>query len=176
MRKSEVMGLVWERVDFARGVIQLEKTKTDRRREIPMRPAVYDVLAPLRAAALEKLPAETAGRRSEPRGGVWPSRCFPRDAWYTALDRAGLEDFHFHDTRHHFASAFTMRGGNLLALQKILGHRRITMTERYAHLSPGHLRDEMERTASSFSTTSAQRPKIDLTPPVSPRETEPVPR
>lgn len=34
-----------------------------------------------------------------------------------------------------------MNGGNILALQKILGHSSITMTMRYAHLAPDHLEE-----------------------------------
>lgn len=46
-----------------------------------------------------------------------------------------------HILRHTFASHFMMNGGNILTLQKILGHADITQTMRYAHLSPDHLRD-----------------------------------
>lgn len=41
--------------------------------------------------------------------------------------------------RHTFAAQFMMSGGNILALQKILGHHDIKMTMRYAHLAPDHL-------------------------------------
>ena len=153
MRKGEVMGLTWERVDFSRAVIRLEQTKSDKRREVPMRQAVYDTLAPLRALAAAALEGE-ADQRTGPRGRVWPHR-FPRRAWGQAVERAGLEDFHFHDCRHHFASMFMMRGGSLQALQKILGHASLAMTQRYAHLSPDYLRAEMERTAGSSTATSA---------------------
>lgn len=44
-----------------------------------------------------------------------------------------------HVLRHTFAAHFVMGGGNLFALQKILGHSTITMTMRYAHLAPDHL-------------------------------------
>ncbi|WP_052701831.1 tyrosine-type recombinase/integrase [Marinomonas sp. S3726] len=44
-----------------------------------------------------------------------------------------------HVLRHSFASHFIMNGGNILTLQKILGHSSITMTMRYAHLAPEHL-------------------------------------
>ncbi|UDM18323.1 tyrosine-type recombinase/integrase [Vogesella sp. XCS3] len=44
-----------------------------------------------------------------------------------------------HVLRHTFASHFMMNGGNILALQRILGHSTLTMTMRYAHLSPDHL-------------------------------------
>lgn len=44
-----------------------------------------------------------------------------------------------HVMRHTFASHFMMNGGNILALQKILGHSSLQMTMRYAHLSPDHL-------------------------------------
>ena len=48
--------------------------------------------------------------------------------------------------RHHFAPWFMMRGGNLLALSKILDHAKVSMTEKYAHLAPAHLRTEIART------------------------------
>ncbi len=46
-----------------------------------------------------------------------------------------------HVLRHTFASHFTMNGGNILTLQRILGHANVTMTMRYAHLSPEHLQE-----------------------------------
>lgn len=48
-----------------------------------------------------------------------------------------------HVLRHTFASHFMMNGGNILALQKILGHSSLTMTMRYAHLAPDHLQEAM---------------------------------
>lgn len=44
-----------------------------------------------------------------------------------------------HVLRHTFASHFIMNGGNIVTLQKILGHSSLQMTLRYAHLSPDHL-------------------------------------
>ncbi|TNF01151.1 MAG: hypothetical protein EP322_00280, partial [Bacteroidetes bacterium] len=46
-----------------------------------------------------------------------------------------------HILRHTFASHFVMGGGNILTLQRILGHSKIEMTMRYAHLAPEHLED-----------------------------------
>lgn len=46
-----------------------------------------------------------------------------------------------HVLRHTFASHFTMNGGNIVALQKILGHSSLTVTMKYAHLSPEHLNE-----------------------------------
>lgn len=42
---------------------------------------------------------------------------------------------------HTFASHFMMNGGNILTLQRILGHANVTMTMRYSHLSPEHLQE-----------------------------------
>lgn len=46
-----------------------------------------------------------------------------------------------HILRHTFASHFMMHGGNILVLQRLLGHHSLTMTMRYAHLSPNHLEE-----------------------------------
>ncbi|WP_428839769.1 tyrosine-type recombinase/integrase [Burkholderia ambifaria] len=46
-----------------------------------------------------------------------------------------------HVLRHTFASHFMINGGNILALQRLLGHSSLTMTMRYAHLSPDHLEE-----------------------------------
>ena len=51
----------------------------------------------------------------------------------------------WHALRHTFASHFIMSGGNLLALQKILGHSDVKMTMIYAHLAPDFLGTEMDR-------------------------------
>lgn len=44
-----------------------------------------------------------------------------------------------HALRHTFASHFIQKGGNILTLQKILGHSSLAMSMRYAHLAPEHL-------------------------------------
>lgn len=49
-----------------------------------------------------------------------------------------------HVLRHTFASHFIQQGGNILTLQRLLGHHSITMTMRYAHLSPDHLIDAIK--------------------------------
>lgn len=51
----------------------------------------------------------------------------------------------WHVLRHTFASHFIMSGGNILTLQKILGHSDVKMTLIYAHLAPDFLGDEMNR-------------------------------
>lgn len=49
-----------------------------------------------------------------------------------------------HVLRHTFASHFMMNGGNILTLQKILGHSTIVMTMRYSHLSSDHLQEAVK--------------------------------
>lgn len=60
---------------------------------------------------------------------------------------AGLRQFAhpWHVLRHSFASHYIMSGGNLLALQKILGHANIAETMRYAHLGDDYLAGEVDR-------------------------------
>lgn len=61
--------------------------------------------------------------------------------------RAGVP-FRCHDLRHHFASEFAQRTGDIAALQAILGHKTIAMTMRYSHLVTEHLNRTMGRHAA----------------------------
>ncbi|CAD5109570.1 Tyrosine recombinase XerC [Pseudomonas carbonaria] len=58
-----------------------------------------------------------------------------------------------HVLRHTFASHFVMRGGNILVLQRILGHSSLTMTMRYAHLAPDHLQEAVQLNPFDGSST-----------------------
>ncbi len=93
MRRGEILGLTWDRVDFSRGVLLLEKTKSGHRREVPMNRGVYDALSPLARSE--------AGRAFD--GGF-------RTAFESAVSRAKLADFKFHHLWHTFASCLVMRG------------------------------------------------------------------
>jgi integrase len=128
VRRGEALGLTWDRVDRARGVIRLELTKSGRRREVPLSSNAEAVLA----------------RRwmPEAKGYVFGSRNWNsfRSAWESALTAADVDDLRFHDLRHTFASWLIQRGRTLREVQEALGHQTITMTMRYSHLAPDHLR------------------------------------
>ena len=62
-------------------------------------------------------------------------------AFRGALDRAGIDDFRFHDLRHTFASHLIMRGASLKEAQELLGHKTMTMALRYA-LSARNIKSE----------------------------------
>jgi integrase len=59
-------------------------------------------------------------------------------AFRSALRRAGIEGFRFHDLRHSFASHIVMAGVDITTIKELLGHKTLTMTLRYAHLAPSH--------------------------------------
>jgi site-specific recombinase XerD len=63
-------------------------------------------------------------------------------AYRSAFKRSGLKvpvGQLAHILRHTFASHFVMNGGNIVALQRILGHSSLNVTMRYSHLSPDYL-------------------------------------
>jgi integrase len=63
----------------------------------------------------------------------------------TACRNAGITDFRFHDLRHTFATNFLRKTRDLRALQEILGHSDIKMTERYSHVVKEHLKERMDQ-------------------------------
>jgi integrase len=128
LRQGEALGLTWDRVDRSRGVVRLELTKSGRRREVPLGLNADAVLAS----------RWTDGAKGYVFGSYkWNSF---RSAWEAALAAARIESFRFHDLRHTFASWLVQRGRTLKEVQEALGHQTITMTMRYSHLAPDHLR------------------------------------
>ena len=78
-----------------------------------------------------------------------------RNAFEGAVARAKLEDFHFHDLRHTFASWTVQRGATLQEVKDLLGHSTLAMVMRYAHLSPEHLRSAVARLDAALPTVSS---------------------
>lgn len=132
MRKSEILSLKWENIDLKNGFILLGQhlTKNSERREIPINDTLRAALTILeRRLDIPYLFYDlTTGKRFMD----------VKISFQTALRRAGIRDFHFHDLRHTFASRLVMAGVDLVTVKELLGHKSFNMTLRYAHLAPGH--------------------------------------
>src|SRR5215470_1680638 len=71
--------------------------------------------------------------------------------WRPALQEALIPDFRFHDLRHTFASSLAMDGVDLYTVQRAGGWKSQAMVQRYAHLSPDHIKAAVEKLATSNS-------------------------
>ncbi len=137
MRKGEILGLRWDdNVDLRNGLLLLGKTKNGDRREIPisdtLRATLQDVLRRIDVPYVFYAPK--TGKRY---GDI-------KNSYKTALRRAGIKDFRFHDLRHTFASQLVMAGVDLTTIKEFLGHKSLKMTLRYAHLAPEHKRKAIQ--------------------------------
>jgi len=130
MRKGEILKLRWDQVDLKHGFILLGITKNGERREIPINKTLRETLEAL-PRHIKSPYVFWSGKNGSPYEQVWKS-------FNSALRRAGIIDFRFHDLRHTFASHLVMAGCDLKTVQELLGHKNLTMTLRYSHLSPGH--------------------------------------
>jgi len=74
-------------------------------------------------------------------GRPWESRA----AWLTALKKAKIEDFRFHDLRHTAASYLAMNGASTNEIAEVLGHKTLAMVKRYSHLSEVHTAGVVEK-------------------------------
>ncbi len=138
-RHGELINLRWKDVDFKRNVIVLHDTKNKERRVLPLAHHALELIKAhheARDVATDLLfPAPR--KPNEP----WASR----SAWQTAVTKAGLEDFRFHDLRHSAASYLAMNGASLAEIAEVLGHKTLAMVKRYAHLSEAHTAGVVER-------------------------------
>lgn len=145
MRKGEIFNLKWHDIDFKRGIIQLLKTKNNKVRHIPMNETVSDIIISIR-----KNPDSSyvfASKDGKPYNDI-------KRSFKTALNKARIKDFRFHDLRHTFASQLVMGGVDLNTVRELLGHSTIEMTLRYAHLSPNFKRQAVDTLVSRIATNS----------------------
>ena len=143
MRMSEIFGLLWSDVMYSEGLLAVRaKLKGGKMRYVPMPPELADELRRFMPQPANNV-LYIAGNNHEPifppKDGAKGERQRVEGSFEDLLERAGIEDFRFHDLRHTFASWYMMNGGDLYELAKILGHSNIKMTERYAKLAKQHI-------------------------------------
>jgi integrase len=133
MRIAEIFALTWADIRYREGLIAVRaKLKRGKDRYVPMTPEL--------AAEIQRFPAVIGEDRIfRPKPGAKGERQRVEGSFETVLELAAIRDFRFHDLRHTFASWFMMNGGDLYELAKILGHRNVKMTERYAKLGRHHI-------------------------------------
>jgi integrase len=156
MRRGEILNLRWTDIDFKNDNVHVREAKNGEGRYIPLSAELRRIL--------QSLPSRFLG------GYVFPSR-LPRrkrkeshvvgqqhsyvdlkNSFSSALTKAGISDFRFHDLRHTFASQMVMNGADLNTVRELLGHKSIKMTLRYAHLSQTHKKKAIELIDAVFST------------------------
>lgn len=124
-RWSEAEGLKGNQIRA--GQIIYVKTKGKKNRAVPITEKLHAELPVSRKAHLLFKPCYSAFRKAMQRAGI--------DTPAGQLT---------HVLRHTFASHFIMNGGDILVLQRILGHTDIKVTMRYAHFAPDHLSEAIQ--------------------------------
>jgi len=132
-RQQEIWGLRWSEVNLDRGLITFTETKNDEFRSVPLEGHGRELLL------------EHSKRRRKDSDLVFPLKKNPevrhdfRNPWDKALVVAEVENFRWHDLRHSSASYLAMNGVPMLTIAEILGHKTLSMVQRYTHLSTEHL-------------------------------------
>ncbi len=146
MRKEEILSLEWDKhIDLKHGFILLDNTKNGERREININQPLKETLQSLvRRIDSPYVFIGKDGRRYKD----------IKKSFHSALRKAGIKDFRFHDLRHCFASHLIMSGIDLTTVKELLGHKDIRMTLRYAHLAPSHKQKAVEVLGNALSQPS----------------------
>lgn len=141
-RKSEIARLTWSEVDFDRACLRLADSKTGAK-VIPLGPPALAILSGLKRSSGGEFvfPAEVPGRPFQGTEKVWRK----------VRAAAELRDVRLHDLRHSFASVALLAGDSLSLIGKLLGHKDVKTTARYAHLADDPLRAASDRISSAIA-------------------------
>jgi integrase len=136
LRRGELLSLDWSDINLQARMLTVrrEHAKSGKQRHVPLNAEATSVL--LQWASQTKDTGSVFGV-----AGV-------KSSWDTLLKTAKIQNFRFHDMRHHFASRLVMAGVDLNTVRELLGHADLTMTLRYAHLAPEHLAAAVEKLAA----------------------------
>lgn len=131
MRRSELLALRWDNIDFEQRSAFLPETKNGRSRSVPLPMQAVVVLQAL------------------PRSGefVFPisANALKKAFFNRVIPAAGIEDLRFHDLRHEATSRLAESGKyELIDLQAVTGHRDVRMLTRYTHLCTRKLAEKAD--------------------------------
>ena len=156
MRKNEILSLRWENVDFHKGFILIEDSKSGRSRKVPINRVVFEALKNMeQKSEFVFFNAETEKHIKDVKTG-----------FKAACRRAGIKDLRFHDLRHTAASWMVEDGIDLVTISKILGHSTITMTMRYCHSSQENMKRAVEKLAEKHDQTRQKVDMIEIPKPI----------
>jgi len=140
MRQSELTTATWSRYDEKNGlwILQKHEHKNNEKKVLPVTPLMRQVLARRKAACQWTGPNDPIFPPMKE--GVYR----PNRAWKTAMERAGIQDFHWHDLRHTTGSWLAMANATHSEIMQILGHRDPSQTARYTHFAVRRIRERMQ--------------------------------
>ena len=148
LRNSELIGIELGDIDEANGLI-LVRGKGKKQRYVPLEGAAAGALESYRQARQALLNA--AGRRTgklfiNRRGGPLTTRSVGRIVKQVAIAKGLPPDVHPHTLRHAFGTHMLAEGADLRAIQELLGHERLSTTQKYTHLSINQVMQVYDRT------------------------------
>ena len=148
LRAANVTGLTWQQVDLHRKMafVLPEQAKACRAIPVPFNDAAMAVVQRQKGKHVHKV-FTFEGE---------PVKQVNTKAWKKALNRAGIEDFRWHDLRHTWASWHVQNGTPLHVLQELGGWQSATMVRRYAHFGVEHLAAYADRTDFRGTNTAQQ--------------------
>ena len=146
LRQQELLSLEWSRVSLLRETILIQETKNGKPKMLPLNRIALDVInkrAKIKSIKNDLVFFDSNGKKINPQN--------LRYYFCKAMRKAGIkEDFRWHDLRHTFATRLAQAGVDLYKISKLLGHKDIKMTQRYAHHCPDSLRDGVEILESDY--------------------------
>jgi len=148
LRPGEVLGLTWSNVNFPNGIIFVQDSKNRESRPIFITKPIKQILAELTPGAPDDPLFITRAGKSV----SWLSKSFAATVKKLKLNEGvsdSRERVSFHTLRHTYASWAVMAGVPLYMVGKALGHRTLSMTARYSHLSPDSHRAAAEAVAQA---------------------------
>ncbi|MFH1738225.1 MAG: tyrosine-type recombinase/integrase [bacterium] len=137
VRKSELLRMKWDDIDFDRKILRLPQTKSGKTQFLPLSEAAIQIIQDLpRQKGNEFV---LCGHRH---GQHLTNISKP---WKRITERAGLKDLRVHDLRRSLGSTMASDGVPMQVIQKVLRHANITTTQRvYGHLSDDPIRAAMD--------------------------------
>ncbi len=176
LRKTELFSLRWANVDCEQGFLTLPKTKAGKVQYVPLNEEAKGLLRTFSSWEWSAwvFPSKNLASHLD-------SYNFYGRVFLPAVKKAKLEEVTWNTLRHTFASRLAMNGHSDSTIAALLRHSGTNLVQRYAHLSPTHLRAAVESVASygkestegrkivSEEPSTVEEDSIGIAPPIAPQ-------
>ena len=140
LRKSEMLNMNWEDIDFSNNMVYIRMSKGGKSRKVPFNDGIKQLLLDYRKRTMKHSSKVIKGSF-----GKKITSCSLQNIIAGIYKKSGIyrEGLCIHSLRHSYAERLRKKGTDITTIAKLLGHSRIDTTQTYFHVTDDDIKNSV---------------------------------